>query len=209
MPSPDVIAFGRLRDDGAIELDMLAPHARLVYPPGHPQYFEIRHHLESRGGWLVPGKDRPVGPFPDEPVPVLRARMPGAVAREAGSAFAALPTADARREQDPFCAPDGSGLRVSYVAVNAARPPGEGLRIPVAVARTLAQAVALVIAEEANIADYEVDGRVTAPTVAVDLIPNLAPGEQPHPGGRTLLGPELHLTFDATTGALIKKLYAR
>ena len=80
MPSPDVIAFGRLRDDGAIELDMLAPHARLVYPPGHPQYFEIRHHLESSGGWLVPGKDRPVGPFPDEPVPVVRARMPGGVA---------------------------------------------------------------------------------------------------------------------------------
>jgi hypothetical protein len=35
--------------------------AQLTYAPGHPRYADVLQHL----GWLDPGQDKPVPPWPD------------------------------------------------------------------------------------------------------------------------------------------------
>ncbi len=206
----DAIGVARLKPDGTIELDMFRPSARLTYRPDHPQYVEIRAHLTQRGGLLLPGQERPVLPFPPPAVPVTSVKMAGAVAREVARETASWGAGDARRTADVFVGADGAP-RFSTLARTSPHPGKPGLRIPSPVVGTLARAVAEVEAERAKIEDYDVEASVPAAgsTVELTLVPHFAPGEAPHPGGGTSLGKELHLSFDASTSALLKKLYAR
>ncbi len=65
--APAPIGVATMRPDGTIVLDLRAGggggpvgEARILYPPGHPQYEMILRHL----GGLRPGETRPVPPFP-------------------------------------------------------------------------------------------------------------------------------------------------
>lgn len=64
--APPPIGTARMEADGTIVLDLVARqdgtvgHARLTYPPGHPDYAAILRHL----GGLRPGEAKPVPPFP-------------------------------------------------------------------------------------------------------------------------------------------------
>lgn len=207
----EAVGTARLLADGTIELDMFRPSARLTYGPRHPQYLEVRAHIERRGGLLVPGAERSVPPFPPSPVPATSAKIAGAIAREVAREVKSWTASDPRRGMDVFVAPVDAPPRLSTLAASAQAPGRPGLRIPSAIASVLARAITEVEAEKAVIESYDVDAAVTdgGASVAVVLAPHLAPGEAPHPGGGTSLGKELHLDFDAKTSTLRKRLYAR
>lgn len=65
---PAPVGIAAMQPDGTIVLDLRTGgsgteprgHARLLYPPGHPQYGMILRHL----GGLGPGETKPVPPFP-------------------------------------------------------------------------------------------------------------------------------------------------
>jgi len=66
------IGEARMKDDGTLELMLRAEgkngmvgDALLVYPPTHPQYEDIKRHLEAAHGALKPGAAVSVPPFPD------------------------------------------------------------------------------------------------------------------------------------------------
>jgi hypothetical protein len=67
IPCDDIDSVGRAKmsADGTITLQLRSlwpdpvAEAQLVYPPGDPQYDEIKHHL----GGLQPGESKPVPPF--------------------------------------------------------------------------------------------------------------------------------------------------
>lgn len=51
-----------MREDRTVVLDLYQPaHARLVYPPTHPEYEKIIEHV----GGLQPGQQKLVPPWPD------------------------------------------------------------------------------------------------------------------------------------------------
>lgn len=205
----DVVGTARIKPDGTIELDMFAPSARLTYAPDHPQYLEIRHHIEQRGGMLVPGVDRPVAPFPPPAVPAMTARISGRLVLDVVRETSGWSKTDPRRAQDLFVAPAGTTPRFTFLDRAAPHPSRPGLRIPAPVVVVLPQAAAAVDAEKAKLENYDVEAAIENAVVRVTLDPHFAPGEKPHPGGRTSLGPDLILTFDAKTGDLQKKLYGR
>jgi hypothetical protein len=62
------IGAATMREDGTLVLDLRAVgprgivgDARLTYPPSHPEYQEVLHHL----GGLRPGERKPVPPWPE------------------------------------------------------------------------------------------------------------------------------------------------
>ncbi|HVV93444.1 MAG TPA: hypothetical protein VHD15_08505 [Hyphomicrobiales bacterium] len=63
------IGSATMAADGTIVLDLRAAgpqglgDARMVYPPGDPNYASVLRHL----GGLRPGEEKPVPPWPDEP----------------------------------------------------------------------------------------------------------------------------------------------
>lgn len=66
------IGEARMMDDGTLELMLRAEgaggitgDALLVYPPTHPDYAEIKRHLEAAHGKLAPGNSVSVPPWPD------------------------------------------------------------------------------------------------------------------------------------------------
>ena len=66
------IGEARMKDDGTLELMLRAEGAGgmvgdafLVYPPSHPQYDEVKRHLEAAHGPLKPGAAVSVPPWPD------------------------------------------------------------------------------------------------------------------------------------------------
>ena len=65
---PPSIGVATMETDGTIILQLrtnngLHGHARLVYPPTHPEYPDILKHLNG----LKPGEPKPVPPWPDRP----------------------------------------------------------------------------------------------------------------------------------------------
>lgn len=66
LAQPAPIGTARMEPDGTIVLDLIARtggatgHARIAYPPGHPDYAMMLRHL----GGLRPGEVKPVAPFP-------------------------------------------------------------------------------------------------------------------------------------------------
>ncbi len=64
--SPASIGVATMERGGTIILQLQANdgihgHARLVYPPTHPEYADILKHLDG----LKPGESKPVPPWPD------------------------------------------------------------------------------------------------------------------------------------------------
>jgi hypothetical protein len=188
-----------LTDVGALQLDMWSPaHARLVYPRSSPDYLEVRRHIEAHGGAMVVGKERTFPPFPEAELPASSVLMDGRVALGVLDALAS------RTAQDADCTLKDGKLQVAFVEPRSARA---GLRVPKSIVEVLAQARDIVRAEHSDLVNYAVDGHVDAGIVTLTLVPNVAPGEAYHPGGRTSLGPEMTLTF--ASGMLQRKQYAR
>jgi hypothetical protein len=68
--APEPIGTARMEADGTIVLRLIARdpggargEASMRYPPSHPDYAAILHHV----GPLRPGEERPVAPWPDQP----------------------------------------------------------------------------------------------------------------------------------------------
>ena len=66
----DSIGAATMDDDGTLTLQLRAEgpggivgDALLVYAPTHPEYAEIKKHLEAHGGPMKPGDKRPVAPW--------------------------------------------------------------------------------------------------------------------------------------------------
>jgi hypothetical protein len=52
-----------MQDDKTIVLDLYVPaHARMTYPPSHPEYRKVLDHI----GGLEPGQKKLVPPWPDD-----------------------------------------------------------------------------------------------------------------------------------------------
>jgi hypothetical protein len=69
---PDSIGEARMQADGTLELMLRAEgpggivgDALFVYPPTHPQYAEVKKHLEAVHGPLAPGAAVSVPPWPE------------------------------------------------------------------------------------------------------------------------------------------------
>jgi hypothetical protein len=131
----------------------------------------------------------------------------GIIVLDAGRMFEKLPTSDPKRHQDLYYSMPDS--RFEFLDPSVPNPSAAGVRIANPVLRVLAEARRLVDAENAALVNYDVESTIANSIVTIHLVPHLAPGEKATIGGRTSLGPELTLTFDAVTGTLIKKLYAR
>jgi hypothetical protein len=62
-PQPKAIGQATMQDDKTLVLDLYEPaHARLTYPPSHPQYRNVLDHI----GGLEPGQKKLVPPWPDD-----------------------------------------------------------------------------------------------------------------------------------------------
>jgi hypothetical protein len=65
------IGEAHMKDDGTLELMLRAEgpgvvgDALLIYAPDHPQYDEVKRHLEAAHGPLAPGRSVSVPPWPD------------------------------------------------------------------------------------------------------------------------------------------------
>jgi hypothetical protein len=66
------IGEAHMKDDGTLELMLRAEgppgvvgDALLVFGPQHPQYHDVKRHLEAAHGPLTPGRSVSVPPWPD------------------------------------------------------------------------------------------------------------------------------------------------
>lgn len=62
-PKPKAIGQASMQDDKTIVLELYVPaHARMTYPPSHPEYRKVLDHI----GGLEPGQEKLVPPWPDD-----------------------------------------------------------------------------------------------------------------------------------------------
>jgi hypothetical protein len=81
--------------------------------------------------------------------------------------------------------------------------------LPAEVLPLVPDAVKRMNAERENVANHDVDIKLTADTIELIFLGRLAPGEQLHPGGGTSLGREVHLIYDRKSGSFKRLHFSR
>jgi hypothetical protein len=89
------------------------------------------------------------------------------------------------------------------------RPADGGPPLPAEIVRLVPDAVKRMTAEGEDVANHDVEVVLSPTTIELVFLPRLAPDETLQRGGATSLGREVHLHYDRSSGAFLRRHFAR